>query len=69
MRTCQGRPGSVPASLARLGHRIGLVFMTADEELAASDEMRRTGAPCLGKPVDEAALLDAIDGVLKPANP
>ena len=48
------------AYLKRTGRGNSVVFITADHEMAASDEVRRTGAPCLGKPLDEATLLLAI---------
>lgn len=51
-------------ALRRGGHRSGVVFITADHELAASDQMRRTGAPCLGKPIDAKALVGAINEVM-----
>jgi FixJ family two-component response regulator len=50
--------------LRREGHRAGVVFITADDELASSQAMRGTGAPCLTKPVDKDALLTAIHLVL-----
>jgi FixJ family two-component response regulator len=50
--------------LRRAGDRTGIVFITADHELAASDVMRNTGAPCLSKPLDEDALLAAISRVI-----
>jgi FixJ family two-component response regulator len=48
------------AYLKRGGRGNSVVFITADHELAISEEVRRTGVPCLGKPLDEAALLLAI---------
>lgn len=46
--------------LKRGGRGDSVVFITADHEMAASEEVRRTGVPCLGKPLDEATLLPAI---------
>jgi FixJ family two-component response regulator len=51
--------------LRRDGHRAGVVFITADHELAASDRMRLTGAPCLRKPLDADALVGAINEVME----
>ena len=48
------------AYLKRGGRGNSVVFITADHEMALSEEVRRTGAPCLGKPLDEDALLLAI---------
>ena len=46
--------------LARLDVHVPIVFITADQELAESTEMRRTGRPCLLKPIDDDALVRAI---------
>lgn len=46
--------------LDRLEHRVPVVFITADHELARSEEMRMAGHPCLMKPIDDEALLAAI---------
>ena len=46
--------------LKRAGRGNSVVFITADHDVASSDEMKRTGAPCLSKPLDEATLLAAI---------
>jgi FixJ family two-component response regulator len=51
--------------LRRDGHRSGVVFITADTELAASDQMHRSGAPCLCKPLDVEALVGAINNVMQ----
>jgi FixJ family two-component response regulator len=48
------------ALLGRLDTRIPIVFLTADQEVARSAEMRQTGHPCLIKPVDDEVLLRAI---------
>jgi FixJ family two-component response regulator len=46
--------------LARLNVAVPIVFITADEELAGSAEMRRTGRTCLVKPIDDDLLVRAI---------
>jgi FixJ family two-component response regulator len=46
--------------LTRLGIRVPVVFITADQELAESSDMRRTGRPCLLKPIDDDALVQTI---------
>jgi FixJ family two-component response regulator len=46
--------------LRRSGVTTGVVFITADHELAESDAMRRTGMACLRKPLDEVTLTEAI---------
>lgn len=46
--------------LARLNVTVPIVFITADEELAESADMRRTGRTCLLKPIDDDLLLRAI---------
>jgi FixJ family two-component response regulator len=46
--------------LARLDTRVPIVFITADQEVARSAEMRRAGRACLIKPIDDEALLEAI---------
>jgi FixJ family two-component response regulator len=46
--------------LARLGVNVPIVFITADQELAESLEMRQTGRPCLLKPIDDDMLVRAI---------
>jgi FixJ family two-component response regulator len=46
--------------LDKLSQRVPIVFITADHDLACSQEMRRTGRMCLIKPVDDEALLSAI---------
>ncbi len=46
--------------LGRLGMTVPVVFITADQELAESSEMRRTGRPCLLKPIDDDALVRTI---------
>ena len=46
--------------LGQLARRLPTVFITADHDIARSDEMRRTGAPCLLKPIDDEKLLAAI---------
>jgi FixJ family two-component response regulator len=48
------------ALLSRLGVTIPIVFITADQELAESSEMRQTGRPCLLKPIDDDMLVGAI---------
>src|SRR4029453_17224608 len=48
------------ALLGRLDQRLPIVFLTADQEVARSAEMRQTGRPCLIKPVDDEALRLAI---------
>lgn len=54
--------------LKRGGRGNSVVFITADHEMVSSDEMRRTGAPCLGKPLDEVTLLSAIEQVWSKAH-
>jgi FixJ family two-component response regulator len=49
--------------LDRLGMTVPVVFITADQELAESSEMRRTGRPCLLKPIDDDALVRTISAV------
>ena len=46
--------------LARLNVNVPIVFITADQELAESSEMRRTGRACLLKPIDDDLLVSAI---------
>src|SRR5215203_455884 len=46
--------------LARLGISVPVVFITADQELAESSQMRRTGRPCLLKPIDDDMLVRTI---------
>jgi len=46
--------------LARLNVNVPIVFITADQELAESSEMRRTGRTCLLKPIDDDLLVRAI---------
>ena len=46
--------------LSRLGVALPIVFITADQELAESTEMRQTGRPCLLKPIDDDMLVRAI---------
>ena len=46
--------------LARLNVNVPIVFITADQELAESTEMRRTGRPCLLKPIDDDTARRAI---------
>ena len=46
--------------LARLNVNVPIVFITADQELAESSEMRRTGRACLLKPIDDDLLVRAI---------
>ncbi|HET9703787.1 MAG TPA: response regulator [Vicinamibacterales bacterium] len=46
--------------LQRTGATAGVVFITADHELASSEGMRRTGVACLRKPLDETTLVEAI---------
>lgn len=46
--------------LRRTRRETPIVFITADHELARSDAVRRTGAPCLTKPIDEHTLIEAI---------
>lgn len=58
---------AVLQQLRRDGHRSGIVFITADTELAASEQMHRTGAPCLCKPLDAEALVGAIHKVMASA--
>ena len=55
--------------LGQLARRLPTVFITADHELARGDAMRRTGAPCLLKPIDDEKLLSAIYSVVDPAAP
>lgn len=47
--------------LIKLDQPVPVVFITADHDVARSDEMRQMGRPCLIKPVDEDALLAAIE--------
>jgi FixJ family two-component response regulator len=46
--------------LTRLNVHVPIVFITADQELAESAEMRRTGRPCLLKPIDDDMLVRTI---------
>jgi FixJ family two-component response regulator len=46
--------------LGRLGVSVPIVFITADQELAESSEMRLTGRPCLLKPIDDDTLVRTI---------
>jgi FixJ family two-component response regulator len=46
--------------LARLNVNVPIVFITADQELAESSEMQRTGRTCLLKPIDDDLLVRAI---------
>jgi FixJ family two-component response regulator len=46
--------------LTRLDVSVPIVFITADQEVAESLEMRQTGRPCLLKPIDDDTLLRAI---------
>ena len=46
--------------LARLNVNVPIVFITADQELAESAEMLRTGRTCLLKPIDDDMLVSAI---------
>jgi len=46
--------------LGRLKVSVPIVFITADQELAESAEMRRTGRPCLLKPIDDDLLVRTI---------
>lgn len=48
------------ALLARLNVTVPIVFITADQELAESADMRRTGRTCLLKPIDDDVLVQAI---------
>jgi len=48
------------ALLVRLNRPLPTVFMTGDEELARTSRMRRPGAACLTKPVEDETLLAAI---------
>jgi FixJ family two-component response regulator len=50
------RRGTTPTSV---------VLLTADHDLARSQRVRRRGAVCLTKPVDELALVTAITRALK----
>jgi FixJ family two-component response regulator len=48
-------------SLLSIGNRsVPVVFITGDDEMARSDEMRRTGARCLMKPLERDKLVAAI---------
>lgn len=49
--------------LVRLDVRVPIVFITADHELARSEEMREAGRPCLMKPIDADTLLATISNV------
>jgi FixJ family two-component response regulator len=46
--------------LSRLGVSVPIVFITADQAMAESIEMRQTGRPCLLKPIDDDTLVRAI---------
>ena len=48
------------ALLGRLGVDVPIVFITADQELAESSEMQRTGRSCLLKPIDDDLLVRTI---------
>jgi FixJ family two-component response regulator len=47
--------------LATENMAIPVVFITAIEEAAPGEEVRRPGVTCLQKPFDEAVLIQAID--------
>jgi FixJ family two-component response regulator len=48
-------------SLLAIGHRsVPVVFITGDDEMARSEDMRRTGARCLMKPLERDKLVAAI---------
>jgi FixJ family two-component response regulator len=47
--------------LRQLARRMPTVFITADHELARSELVCQRGHACLIKPVDDRALLDAIN--------
>jgi FixJ family two-component response regulator len=46
--------------LRSLGHVPAVIFITADDELARSPAIRRSGIPCLVKPCDDELLIAAI---------
>ena len=48
------------------GDRTPIVFVTGSGDGLVHDVRRRTGKPCLAKPVDEAVLLMAIATALLP---
>lgn len=55
--------------LTRLNVTVPIVFITADQELAESTEMRRTGRPCLLKPIDDDMLVRAISAAAAACQP
>jgi len=48
------------ALLAHLNRHLPTIFMTGDQELARTTRMRRTGATCLTKPLEDETLVAAI---------
>jgi FixJ family two-component response regulator len=52
--------------LRQLARTMPTVFITADHELAQSEEVRQRGIPCLIKPIDDRTLLAAIADAVEP---
>jgi two-component system, LuxR family, response regulator FixJ len=48
------------AVLRELNRQLPFVFITADDSVANSDAMLRSGSPCLTKPFEEERLLSAL---------
>jgi len=48
------------ALLGRVSRTVPVIFITADHDLARSEEVRQAGRPCLIKPIDDETLLSAI---------
>ena len=48
------------AVLRELNRQLPFVFITADDTVARSDAMKRSGATCLTKPFEEERLLSAL---------
>lgn len=60
-----GRPGlELAGQLEAAGDRTPIVFITGSGEGLMREVRRRTGKPCLAKPVDETALLAALASAL-----
>jgi len=52
--------------LVRRGHRIPIVFITANEDKSIRQRLREQGAvECLFKPFSDAALLEAVNAALR----
>lgn len=62
-----GKSGlELPALLAQAGHRLPVIFVTANDTPQSRDTAQRVGgAAYFRKPVDDQALLDAITWAIK----